>query len=286
MAHKTQAVTVEFMGRRQVFGDGSLTLIAGPCSIESSEHFFETARGVKAAGATFLRGGIFKMRTSPDSFQGIGAGAFSFIGDVKRETGLPLVSEVTDPRQVADVAQYVEMFQVGSRNMYNYELLKELGSLRKPVLLKRAFAATVDEWLKAADYVVKGGNDNVILCERGIRTFEPTTRNTLDLNSVAYLKAHASFPVIVDPSHGTGRPELILPMSLAAVGAGCDGLIIEVHPRPSEALSDAFQAIDFAHFHKIASDVVKVANALGRKVDGQDFANPVQRVLNREAELQ
>ena len=150
--------------------------------------------------------------------------------------------------------------------MYNYELLKELGALRKPVLLKRAFAATVDEWIKAADYVIKGGNDNVILCERGIRTFEPTTRNTLDLNSVAYLKAHTSFPVIVDPSHGTGRPELIGPMSLAAIGAGADGLIIEVHPRPSEALSDAHQALNVAQFEAIVVNSTKVANALGREV--------------------
>jgi 3-deoxy-7-phosphoheptulonate synthase len=158
------------------------------------------------------------------------------------------------------------MFQVGSRNMYNYELLKELGQLRKPVLLKRAFAATVDEWIKAADYVLRGGNQDVLLCERGIRTFEPTTRNTLDLNSVAYLKAHTSFPVVVDPSHGTGRPELILPMSLAAVGAGADALIIEVHPRPKEALSDADQALNFEQFAKISSQVAKVAAALGRSM--------------------
>jgi 3-deoxy-7-phosphoheptulonate synthase len=150
--------------------------------------------------------------------------------------------------------------------MYNYELLKELGATRKPVLLKRAFAATVDEWIKAADYVIKGGNDRVILCERGIRTFEPTTRNTLDLNSVAYLKAHTSFPVVVDPSHGTGRPELVGPMSLAAIGAGADGLIIEVHPRPSEALSDKDQALDFAQFAKISEQVSLVGKALGRTV--------------------
>jgi 3-deoxy-7-phosphoheptulonate synthase len=262
MAHKTHVVRVG----NQVFGDGRLTLIAGPCSIESRDHFKETALGVKAAGATFLRGGVYKMRTSPTSFQGVGNEGFGYVNEVKREVSMPLVSEVTDPRQVGDLAGVVDMFQVGSRNMYNYELLKELGQLRKPVLLKRAFAATVDEWIKAADYVLRGGNQDVLLCERGIRTFEPTTRNTLDLNSVAYLKAHTSFPVVVDPSHGTGRPELILPMSLAAVGAGADALIIEVHPRPKEALSDADQALNFEQFAKISSQVAKVAAALGRSM--------------------
>lgn len=249
------------------FGDGRLTMIAGPCSIESRDQFRETAAGVKAAGATFLRGGVYKMRTSPNSFQGIGLAGFEDVLRVKKEMGLPLVSEVTDVRQIGDLANIVDMFQVGARNMYNYELLRELGLLRKPVLLKRSFSATVDEWLKAADYILKGGNDDIILCERGIRTFEPTTRNTLDLNSVAYLKTHTSFPVVVDPSHGTGRPELILPMSLAAVGAGADGLMIEVHPRPSEALSDADQALNFTQFADIVIQVRKVAEALGRQVE-------------------
>lgn len=263
MAQKTHVVKVG----NHVFGDGRLTLIAGPCSIESREHFLETALGVRSAGATFLRGGLYKMRTSADSFQGVGREAFGYVNEIKAQVGMPLVSEVTDPRQVGDFASVVDMFQVGSRNMYNYELLKELGQLRKPVLLKRAFAATVDEWIKAADYVVKGGNADVLLCERGIRTFEPTTRNTLDLNSVAYLKAHTSFPVVVDPSHGTGRPELILPMSLAGIAAGADALIIEVHPRPREALSDAHQALNFAQFEQIAAKSRKVAEALGRKVE-------------------
>lgn len=265
----TRHVEVKFESKQgkasYVFGDGRLSIIAGPCSIESREHLLETSHGVKDVGATFLRGGIFKMRTSRDSFQGLGSDALGFIREIKREVSMPLVSEVTDPRQISDLIETVDMFQVGSRNMYNYELLKELGDLRKPVLLKRAFAATVDEWIKAADYVLKGGNE-VILCERGIRTFEPTTRNTLDLNSVAYLKAHTAFPVIVDPSHGTGRPELIGPMALAAIGAGADGLIIEVHPRPSEALSDAHQALNFAQFEKIVSQSRMVAQALGREL--------------------
>ncbi len=266
MSQKTHVVRVGSGASAQVFGDGRLTLIAGPCSIESREHLLETALGVKAAGATFLRGGVYKMRTSPNSFQGVGTSAISFVNEVKKEVGLLLVSEVTDPRQIGDLSTVVDMFQVGARNMYNYELLRELGTLRKPVLLKRGFSATVDEWIKAADYILKGGNDDVLLCERGIRTFEPTTRNTLDLNSVAYLKAHTSFPVVVDPSHGTGRPELMLPMSLAAVGAGADALILEVHPRPREALSDADQALTFAQFAEISTAVAKVAAALGRKM--------------------
>ncbi|MES2854991.1 MAG: 3-deoxy-7-phosphoheptulonate synthase [Bdellovibrionota bacterium] len=269
MTHKTRSVRLNFNGKPIVIGGGRIAMIAGPCSIESREHLLETANGVKSTGATFLRGGIYKMRTSPTSFQGMGETALSFINDIKRETDMPLVSEVTDPRQISDIADAVEMFQVGSRNMYNYELLKELGALRKPVLLKRAFAATVDEWIKAADYVIKGGNEDVILCERGIRTFEPTTRNTLDLNSVAYLKAHTSFPVIVDPSHGTGRPELIGPMSFAAIGAGADGLIIEVHPRPTEALSDAHQAIGFAQYKDIFERCSLVARAMGRELGTQ-----------------
>ncbi len=255
-----------------LIGDGRVALIAGPCAIESHEVLLETAQAVKASGACCLRGGIYKMRTSPDSFQGLGESAFSFISEVKRAVGLPLASEITDPRQLGDFVDSVEMFQVGSRNMYNYELLKELGALNKPVLLKRAFAATVDEWLKAADYVVKGGNENVILCERGIRTFENTSRNTLDLNSVAYLKMHSSYPVIVDPSHGTGRPELIGPMSLAAIAAGADGLIIEVHPHPIHALSDAHQALSFDQFAAIVGDVRRVAEALGRKLTTVEHA--------------
>ena len=271
MINKTHQVNMTFptaAGERTLtFGDGSVAIMGGPCSIESREVLTEAARAVKAAGASVLRGGIYKMRTQPDSFQGVGPSAFGFIKDVKREFGMPLVSEVTDPRQISDMNDVVDMFQVGSRNMYNYELLKELGALGKPVLLKRAFAATVDEWIKAADYIIRGGNDRVLLCERGIRTFETTTRNTLDLNSVAYLKAHTSFPVIVDPSHGTGRPELIGPMSLAAIGAGADGLIIETHPRPREALSDAHQALSFEQFSEITVLVEKVANALGRKLE-------------------
>jgi 3-deoxy-7-phosphoheptulonate synthase len=271
----TKTVTVKFgekfgekSGKAQElrFGGTEFVVLAGPCAVESREQFLAAAQGVKKAGAAMLRGGIHKMRTNPESFQGLGNGAFSFINEVKNQVGMPFISEVTDARQIGDMTSVVDMFQVGSRNMYNYALLKELGQTQTPVMLKRGFSATVDEWLKAADYIVKGGNENVILCERGIRTFEPTTRNTLDLNSVAYVKAHSSFPVIVDPSHGTGRPELIKPLSLASAALGADGLIIEVHPNPKESLSDAHQALSFEQFADIMADTQKVLTALGRKV--------------------
>ncbi len=259
-------VTVKFGSNRQItFGGNEFAVLAGPCAVESRDQFTAAAQGVKKAGASMLRGGIHKMRTNPDSFQGLGNGAFSFINEVKNEVGLPFVSEITDARQVGDMLAVVDMFQVGSRNMYNYSLLKELGRTQTPVLLKRGFSATVEEWLLAADYIVKGGNENVVLCERGVRTFEPTTRNTLDLNSVAYVKAHSSFPVIVDPSHGTGRPELIKPLSLAAAALGADGIMVEVHPNPKQSLSDAFQALSFEQFDDIMVDVEKVLSALGRK---------------------
>lgn len=256
---------VEFAGHGSIeFGGHSVVLIAGPCSIESREHLQETAEAVRDAGASFLRGGIYKMRTSADSFQGLGEGAFSFLSEVKRAVAMPLVSEVVDPRQIEGMMEAVEMFQVGSRSMYNYSLLRELGRTGKPVLLKRGLSATIDEWLKAADYVAREGNERVLLCERGIRSFETVTRNTLDLNAVAYVKAHSPWPVIVDPSHGTGRPELIAPMSMASVAAGADGLIIEVHPRPNEAKSDGFQALDAAAFRTAAESIARIADAIGR----------------------
>ncbi len=260
-----KTVRIPFAGNQSIeIGGRSFLVIAGPCSIESEAHLRETAQGVKNAGAAVLRGGIFKMRTNPTSFQGMGSSAFSFLKEIKSELKMPLVSEITDPRQISDMMDLVDMFQVGSRNMYNYALLKELGQVNKPVLLKRGFSATADEWINAAEYIYKGGNEGVVLCERGIRTFETTTRNTLDLNTVAYLKAHTSFPVIVDPSHGTGRPELIGPMSLAAAAVGADGIIIEVHPRPKEALSDGHQALTFAQFDDVIHGVRAVVAAVGK----------------------
>lgn len=247
-----------------VIGGPGVVMIAGPCSIESEGHLRETAFAVKQSGATLLRGGVFKMRTNPDSFQGIGTPAFEFLNRVKADVQLPMVCEITDPRQIELMLESVDMFQVGSRNMYNYELLKELGRLNRPVMLKRAFAATIDEWIHAAEYVVKGGNDQVVLCERGIRTFETATRNTLDLNAVAWIKAHTDFAVVVDPSHGTGRRELVMPMALAGIAAGADGLICEVHPVPDKALSDSFQALSFENFAELCERVGVLADALGR----------------------
>jgi 3-deoxy-7-phosphoheptulonate synthase len=265
MNKSSKIVSVKFGENRVIrFGGPEFVLIAGPCAIENKEQFLSAALHAKQSGASLLRGGIHKMRTNPTSFQGVGHDAFHFIREVKTAVGLPLVSEITDPRQLGDFLDVVDMLQVGSRNMYNYSLLKELGQVRTPVLLKRGFSATVEEWLLAAEYIRKGGNENVILCERGIRTFETTTRNTLDLNSVAYVKAHTDLPVVVDPSHGTGRRELIKPLALAATALGADGLMIEIHPDPDKSLSDAFQALDFERFDDIAKSVERILGAVGR----------------------
>jgi 3-deoxy-7-phosphoheptulonate synthase len=239
-------------------------VIAGPCSIESPEQFQETASFVKEHGASILRGGIYKMRTNPNSFQGVGAEALNWISEIKNKMEMPLISEVTDPRQIPALDEYIDGYQVGSRNMYNYELLKDLGNLRKPVLLKRGFSALLDEWLNAAKYVVNGGNNSVLLCERGIRTFETKMRNTLDLAAVAYLKVHSTMPVIVDPSHGTGDRDLIIPMACAAVAAGANGIMVEVHPNPSEAMSDGFQALNFDHFKNLMLQLKPFIEASGK----------------------
>ncbi|MGE3757044.1 MAG: 3-deoxy-7-phosphoheptulonate synthase [Pseudobdellovibrionaceae bacterium] len=245
-------------------GGPEFVVIAGPCSIESQALLLETATAVKKSGAVLLRGGIWKLRTSSKTFQGIGSSGFDFVRKVCKEVGMSLVAEVTDPRQISDLHDIVEMFQVGSRNMHNYSLLKELGTLQKPVLLKRGFAALVDEWIKAAEYVTDGGNENVVLCERGIRTFETATRNTLDLNAVVFAKAKTTLPVIVDPSHAVGISELVTPLALASAAAGADGIIVEVHPRPKEALSDGFQALTFENFDTMMFKLEKVLEAVGR----------------------
>lgn len=250
----------------QTFGNDAFQVIAGPCSIESHEQFWETAMAVKECGATALRGGLHKLRTSPNSFQGLGESAYAVARSVSDRTGLPFVSEVTDPRQIESMLDIVDGFQVGTRNMHNYALLKELGQCDKPVVLKRNFSGLIEEWLAAAEYITQGGNPNVILCERGIRTFENKTRNTLDLNAVAYVKAHSSFPVIVDPSHGTGLSELVAPMALAAAAVGADGLIIEVHPRPATAKSDGFQALDIQQFSQLMNNLRALLPSLGRKL--------------------
>lgn len=248
-------------------GSPDFVVMAGPCSIESLEQFSETAIFVKEHGASILRGGIFKLRTSPDAFQGMGRDAFNIAREVKLKTNMPFISEITDPRQVSDMAELVDIFQVGSRNMHNYALLKELGQVKKPVLLKRGFSGLISEWLLSAEYLVKHGNPNVILCERGIRTFETATRNTFDVNAIAYIKQNSHFPIIADPSHGTGASSLVTPIALAAAAAGADGMIVEVHPRPNEALSDGFQALTPQMFKDLINKLERVLNALDRKLE-------------------
>lgn len=245
-------------------GGPAFTVIAGPCAIESAEQFAAVADQARIVGATILRGGIYKLRTRPDSFQGLGVAGLAVAAEVRARTGLPLVSEVVDPRQIEAMLAVVDMFQVGTRNMYNYELLKELGQAGKPVLLKRAFSARVEEWLLAAEYVVQAGNPDVVLCERGIRTFETAMRNTLDIAAVAHVKTVSRLPVIVDPSHATGHRDLVTPMALAAAAAGADGLIVEVHPDPDRALSDADQTLDFAAFADLMQRLERVLAAVDR----------------------
>jgi 3-deoxy-7-phosphoheptulonate synthase len=236
-----QARTVVGVGPLRV-GAG-FTVIAGPCSVENEVQLMTIARAVKEAGADALRGGAFKPRTSPYSFQGLGLKALKILEKARQETGLPIVSEVLDPRDVSWVSEFVDVLQVGARNMQNFSLLKEVGKGYRPVLLKRGMYSTLEEWLNSAEYILSAGNPNVILCERGIRTFEVYTRNTLDLSAVPAIRELSHLPIIVDPTHGTGRASLIESMALASAAAGADGLIIEVHHNPEEALSDRAQAL-------------------------------------------
>jgi 3-deoxy-7-phosphoheptulonate synthase len=226
-------------------------VIAGPCSIESESQILKTARAVKSAGADMLRGGAFKPRTSPYAFQGLGLRGLKLLAQAGQETGLPIITEVIDPRDVSWVAEFADVLQIGTRNMQNFSLLKEVGQSSRPVLLKRGMHSTLEEWLNCAEYILSEGNPNVILCERGIRTFEKYTRNTLDLSAVPAIKALTHLPIIIDPTHSTGRVHLIGPMSLAAVAAGADGIIVEVHHKPEEALCDADQALTPAIFADI-----------------------------------
>jgi 3-deoxy-7-phosphoheptulonate synthase len=239
-------------------GDGSLTLMAGPCSVESREQLMETADAVAAAGATVLRGGAFKPRTSPYSFQGLGVEALRYLAEAGERTGLPVVTEVMEPSQVEIVSRYADILQIGTRNMQNYSLLTAVGRIAKPVLLKRGWGATLEEWLMAAEYVVSSGNPDVILCERGIRTFETYTRNTLDLAAVPLLHHLTHLPVVVDPSHATGKRWLVKPMALAGVAAGADGIMVEVHPRPDEALSDGDQSITPEQFRDLVAALLPI----------------------------
>jgi 3-deoxy-7-phosphoheptulonate synthase len=232
-------------------GDGGLTIMAGPCSVESREVALETAVAVKAAGATILRGGAFKPRTSPYAFQGLGVEALRYLAEARAETGLPVITEVMEPSQVEVVNRYADILQIGTRSMQNYSLLTAVGRVDKPVMLKRGYGATIEEWLMAAEYIISSGNPNVILCERGIRTFETYTRNTMDLAAVPLLHHLTHLPVIVDPSHATGKYWLVKPLAMAGVAIGADGVMVEVHPRPSEALSDGEQSLTFDGFREM-----------------------------------
>jgi 3-deoxy-7-phosphoheptulonate synthase len=243
-------------------GGDEVVIMAGPCSVEDEAMLIETARFVAAQGARMLRGGAFKPRTSPYSFQGLGESGLRMLSTARAETGLRVVSEVVTPADVELVARYVDMLQVGTRNMQNYALLQEVGGSGKPVLLKRGMSSTVEEWLLAAEYILSRGNRDVVLCERGIRTFETSTRFTLDLNSVPLVRELSHLPVVVDPSQGTGRWRLVRPMSLAAVAAGAHGLLIEVHPRPAEALSDGGQSVDFENFARLMKELRRLLEAM------------------------
>ncbi|MGF7397575.1 3-deoxy-7-phosphoheptulonate synthase [Thermoanaerobacterium thermosaccharolyticum] len=243
-------------------GGGNFVTMAGPCAVESYEQMIEAAKAVKKSGAKILRGGAYKPRSSPYSFQGLEEEGLKILNAVGRETGMVTITEIVSSSHIEKVSQYADILQVGSRNMQNFELLKEIGKSKMPVLLKRGLSSTIEEWLNAAEYIMKEGNPNVILCERGIRTFETYTRNTLDLNAVAAVKNLSHLPVIVDPSHGTGRRDLIAPLSRAAVAVGADGLIIEVHPHPDMALSDGAQSLTPEEFDKVSKEVNKILLAL------------------------
>lgn len=258
--------TIVQAGFGAVIGGREIAVIAGPCSVENRHMLDETSRYVQSAGACMLRGGAFKPRSSPYSFQGLGLEGLRMLADVRTEVGLPVVTEVLDTRHVDLVAEHADMLQVGARNMQNFALLSELGRVQRPVLLKRGMSATVTELLMAAEYIMSHGNPNVVLCERGIRTFESSTRNTLDISAIPVLKRETHLPVIVDPSHAGGDPDLVAPLSFAAIAAGADGLIVEVHPDPEHALSDGDQSLPLAAFTTLMQQLDPFAEAAGRSL--------------------
>lgn len=261
-----KADTTVQVGKHVRVGGGSLGMIAGPCAVESFEVLDEIAGKVKAAGANILRGGAFKPRTSPYSFQGLGEKGLKILRDVGDKHGLPVVTEVMDPRQVEIVEKHTDMFQIGARNMQNFDLLKEVGQTRKPVLLKRSMSATVKDLLMSAEYILSEGNLQVVLCERGVRTFEESTRNMLDMSAVPNVKLQSHLPIIVDPSHATGRPDLIPSMARASVAAGADGVHIEVHSCPEKALSDGPQALLPDQYAAVMRDLRKLAEVMGKTI--------------------
>ncbi|HHY28026.1 MAG TPA: 3-deoxy-7-phosphoheptulonate synthase [Desulfitobacterium dehalogenans] len=248
-------------------GAREIVLMAGPCAVESREQMRAAAQGVKEAGGKILRGGVYKPRTSPYSFQGLGEEGIDYLAEAAAEYGLLTVTEVMDERSLEVLVDKVDILQVGSRNMQNFHLLKLLGEINTPVILKRGLAATVEEWLSAAEYILSGGNSQVILCERGIRTFEPSTRNTLDLSAVSLAKVLSHLPVIVDPSHAAGRVDIIPSLAKAAIAVGADGLLIEVHPNPSEAQSDGIQSLTPEQFTRLSAELRPIAQSVGRSME-------------------
>jgi 3-deoxy-7-phosphoheptulonate synthase len=258
--------TVVRLANGASFGGPALALCAGPCAVETREQIDATAAAVARSGANVLRGGAFKPRTSPYAFQGLGLHGLELLRDAADRNGLAAVTEVLDPRDVEKMSAYADMLQIGARNMQNFALLREVGLSGKPVLLKRGFAATVDEWLMAAEYLLLEGNPNVVLCERGLRSFDSTTRNLLDLSVVPLLAELTHLPVIVDPSHGTGLARLVAPMALAGVAAGADGLLVEVHPNPPSAASDGRQSLTFEQFESLVERLALIAAAVGRRL--------------------
>ncbi len=249
-----------------VLGGDELLIIAGPCAVETEKQVVETAKAVKASGANMLRGGAFKPSTSPYHFRGLGKQGLEILAMARAETGLPFITEVLTPQDVELVAEYADILQVGARNMQNFILLDEVGKVKKPVMLKRGMSATIQEWLLSAEYILSQGNRQLLLCERGIRTFETYTRNTLDVSAIPIIKKLSHLPIIGDPSHGTGKWYLVAPLALAAVAAGADGLMIEVHPNPDEALKDGAQSLTFENFEQLMQHVAPVAASVGRRM--------------------
>lgn len=247
-------------------GGTQLAIMAGNCAVETLEITQATAEAVKKSGANIQRGGAFKPRTSPYSFQGLGSEGLDILAEVRKTTGLPIITEILDPRHIEMIAEHTDIMQVGTRNMQNFELLRELGQVNKPVLLKRGMAATIEEFLMSAEYILSSGNPNVILCERGIRTYETATRNTLDISAIPVLKDMTHLPVIVDPSHAAGNRDYVPALAKAAIAAGADGLLMDVHPDPMHALVDSDQALTFEQFEKLMADIKKIAEAVGRTV--------------------
>ncbi|MDP9370760.1 MAG: 3-deoxy-7-phosphoheptulonate synthase [Chloroflexota bacterium] len=259
--------------RDTVIGGDEITIIAGPCSVESDEQTIETAKAVKAAGAKLLRGGAYKPRTSPYEFRGLGRRGLEILAEAREVTGLPIITEVMTPADIADVHAYTDVFQIGARNAQNYLLLEEVGKAGKPVMLKRGLSMLIEEWLLAAEYVMAQGNPDVILCERGIRTFETATRNTMDVGAVPVLQGMSHLPIFVDPSHAAGKRALVPALALAGVAAGADGLMIEVHPSPDHALSDGAQSLTFDEFAALTPRIATIAQAVGRSLPvGEEMA--------------